>query len=228
MSKKGCCARGLFLRIVNRDLLLAWRQRNEWLHSIVFFIIVISFFPLALGSETGVLERFAPAIFWITAMLANLLAIRNLFMTDYEDGSMDQWLLLPHSLTQIIYAKLLAYWITLLFPFLLITPILSILLQLNWSIAGLLMLTLFLSTPTLVCVGGLGAALTIGLRHNTLLLALITLPLYIPVLIFSTAVIELAQNNLPINAQLSILAAFALLSIGFTPWVMAAALRINA
>ncbi|MBU1192222.1 MAG: heme exporter protein CcmB [Gammaproteobacteria bacterium] len=212
--------------IVTRDLTLALRRRSRVLQPLIFTLICVSLFPLALGAEVNLMKRIAPGVFWVIALLSTQLTLENLFQSDYEDGSLEQWLLAPYSLPLLIATKVLAHWLISALPLILMAPLIGVLLGMSAPIIYALMLTLLLGTPVLSLVGAIGAALTVTQRRGGVLLSLLVLPLYIPVLIFATTALEQAAAGLSYAPHLYLLGALATLALTLAPFAAAAALRI--
>jgi len=212
--------------IVTRDLTLALRRRSRVLQPLIFTLICVSLFPLALGAEVNLMKRIAPGVFWVIALLSTQLTLENLFQSDYEDGSLEQWLLAPYSLPLLIATKVLAHWLISALPLILMGPLIGVLLGMSAPIIYALMLTLLLGTPVLSLVGAIGAALTVTQRRGGVLLSLLVLPLYIPVLIFATTALEQAAAGLSYAPHLYLLGALATLALTLAPFAAAAALRI--
>ncbi|MEX2575390.1 MAG: heme exporter protein CcmB, partial [Halofilum sp. (in: g-proteobacteria)] len=185
-------------------------------------------FPLGLGPERELLERIAPGIIWVAALLAALLPMERMFRDDYDDGTLEQLLLSPHPAALLALAKVVAQWLATGLPIILFAPVIALVLQLPLEALPALLATLALGTPILSLVGAIGAALTVGLRAGGPLLALLLLPLYIPVLIFAAGTVDAAAAGLPTAAPLSLLAAMLVLALTLAPAAVAAALRITA
>ena len=217
----------VFYALLKRDLTLANRHRADLANPLLFFIIVISLFPLGISPESKILQAIAPGIIWVAALLAAMLSLDNLFRSDFEDGSLEQIVLTPHSLHFLVLAKVLAHWLVTGLPLLLIAPLLSVLLFLPSEAMLTLILTLLLGTPILSLIGAIGVALTVGLRRGSVLLSLLVLPLYIPVLIFAAGAVNEAARGFPVAGQLYFLAALLSLSLSLSPFAIAAALRIS-
>jgi len=213
--------------MVRRDLTLAMRRKADVLTSLFFFMIVVSLFPLGVGPEMETLRKIAPGVIWVAALLASMLSLGRMFSDDYQDGTLEQMLLLPHPLSVMVLAKVIAHWLVSGLPLVLFSPLLGIQLGLGWDTIQLLMVTLILGTPVLSLLGSVGAALTLGLRGGGVLVSLLVLPLYIPVLIFGSGAVESAAAGLGIDAHVSLLSAFLVLALLFTPLATAAALRIS-
>lgn len=212
--------------VIMRDLTLAGRRPVDVLTAVIFFVIVVSLFPLAVGPEARTLATIAPGVVWVAALLASMLSLGRLFNADYADDTLEQMLLAPQPLSLLVFGKVVAHWLVAGAPLVLISPLLG--LQFGLSAEGLVMLALALlmGTPALSLVGALGAALTIGLRGGGALISLLVLPLCVPVLIFGAGAVEAAVSGMDAGAHLSLLGAFLVMALCFGPWVTAAALRI--
>lgn len=215
------------LDIIRRELLIAFRRQSQMLNPLLFFIIVITLFPLALGQSPQLLAKISPGIIWVAALLAVVVSLERLFKDDFADGSLEQLLLTPEPLAVLVLAKVIAHWFITGLPLLIISPLMAILLSLDWLTYKAVLLTLILGTPTLNFLGAVGSALTVGLRKGGILVSLLVLPLFIPVLIFATSAIEIASTGLAINGQLAILGAMLVGSATLTPFAIASALRVS-
>jgi heme exporter protein B len=213
--------------LVARELLIAWRRSFDVLTPIIFFAIVTSLFPLGVGPEPMQLRALAPGVIWVGALLATMLSLNRMFASDHADGSLEQLLLAPHPLSILVSAKILAHWLLTGLPLILIAPLLAVSLNLPGDALGSLLLSLALGTPVLSLLGGIGAALTLGLRGGGVLVSLLVLPLYTPVLIFGASAVNEAAQGFANDAQLSLLAAFLSLALTFAPWTIASALRVS-
>jgi heme exporter protein B len=214
-------------QIFKRDLLIAFRRRSEIIHPLIFFVMVISLFPLAIGDDKALLQKIAPAIIWVTALLATMLSLDTLFRSDFEDGSLEQLTLVKTPLSLLVTAKVTAHWVITGLPLLLITPLLAILLYVPTEMISMLLLTLLLGTPTLSLIGAVGIALTVGLRQGGVILSLLILPLYIPVLIFATLAMQNSAQGFSADAQLAMMLAILVLAITLSPFAIAAALKVS-
>jgi len=217
---------GAALCIVRRDLLLAMRRRADVLTVLLFFVIVVSLFPLGVGPEPALLRTIAPGVIWVAALLASMLALGRVFALDYADGTLEQMLLSATPLGVIVAAKVFAHWLVTGLPLVLLAPALALQFDLPQEFIGELVISLLLGTPALSLIGAIGAALTLGLRGGGALLALLVLPLYIPVLIVGAGALDAAAAGLGTSAHLLLLAAFLVLAAAFAPWTAAVALRI--
>jgi len=219
--------REVFILIFKRDLTIAFRHKDDILNPLLFFIIVITLFPLGIGPESNTLARIAPGIIWVAALLSTLLSLDRLFKSDHADGSLEQMLLSPHPLFIIVIAKIIAHWCLTGLPLIFVAPLLAVLLNLHENSYLALMLTLFIGTPVLSFLGAIGVALTVGIKKGGVLLSLLILPLYIPVLIFATSAIDTAAMNLPYSGQLAIISALLIGSISLSPIAVCAALKVS-
>ncbi len=208
------------------DLLMAYRCRADWVHTWLFFLLVVCLFPLAITPDKSVLHTLAPGLIWIAALLAILLALAQFLRPDYEDGSLTGLLLSPHPLPMLILAKILAHWFISTAPLLVITPLLAILLNMTGQETLILLLTLLLGTPILSFIGAIAMSLTVSLRHNGVLLMLLILPLCTPVLIFATGAVMNVSAGLSASGPLALLAAMLILSLVLAPFAVSAALRL--
>lgn len=213
--------------VFRRDLLLAARKPADAATPLVFFAIVVSLFPLGVGPDPTVLRTLAPGVLWVAALLATLLSLNRLFAADYADGTLEQLALSPQPLAGLVCAKLAAHWVTTGLPLLLLSPLLAIQLNLPTEALTTLLLALLLGTPILSLIGGIGAALTLGLRGGGVLVSLLVLPLYTPILIFGAGAVTASATGFDPEAYLSLLGAFLAVALGFAPWATAAALRIS-
>jgi heme exporter protein B len=215
-----------FRGIIRRDLLLAMRHRSDVAMSVFFVVIVASLFPLGVGPEPAVLRTIASGVLWVTALLACLLSLGRLFTADYLDGVLEQTLLIPQPLAVLVIGKVFSHWVISGLPVVLLSPLLGLQFGLSGDSLWVLTLSLLLGTPTLSMIGAVGAALTLGLRGSGLLVALLVLPLFIPVLIFGAGAVTNSLAGIGSEANLSLLGACFLLSLAFAPWATAVALRI--
>jgi heme exporter protein B len=215
-----------FVALMLRDMRLAVRVGGGALMGALFFLIVVVMVPFAVGPDLNLLARIGPAILWLGALLASLLALDRLFATDYEDGSLDLLMMAPMPLELAVAAKAIAHWLTTGLPLVLIAPLLGLMLNVELNAIGALMLTLAAGTPALTFIGLIGAALSVALRRGGLLLAVLVLPLTIPVLIFGVAAAEAAiVGPAPFGPPFTILCALSLASFVLGPYAAAAALR---
>lgn len=217
----------IFIATFRRDLVLAVRQRGELLNPLVFFVIASSLIPLGVSPESSLLATIAPGMIWVMALLATLLSLDGLFRSDFEDGSLEQMLIVPQPLYLAVLAKIAVHWSVTGLPLTLLAPLLGVMLALPAQGFAPLLLSLLLGTACMSLVGAVGAALTVALRKGGLLLSLIVMPLYIPVLIFGTSAVHYGIEGVAIHAQLAILGSFLALALVFAPLAAAGALRIS-
>ncbi len=211
--------------IVGHDLRLAVRTGADSLMAVVFFVLACILFPLGVGPEPDTLARIAPGVLWVSALLAALLSLDRLFQADYEDGALELLTLGPLPLALVVAGKVAAHWLATALPLIVAAPLLGLLLHLHEAAFFTLIAALALGTPSLSLIGAVGAALVLGARRGGVLLALIVLPLYIPVLIFGVGAVDAAQFGFPIRAHLLMLAAFLLGALALAPWAAAIAVR---
>ena len=211
--------------VIGRELRTAARRPMDALGALLFFVVVGTLFALAVGPDPALLRAIGPGVVWVAALLALLVSLHRLFVPELEDGVLEQLLLSPRSMIGLVWAKLLAHWLVTCLPLLLAAPLLGLQFELSAQAIGILLVSLLLGTPTLSLLGALGAALTLGLRGNALL-ALIMLPLCVPVLIFGSGAVGASQQGLSASPHLSILGAWLLLAALLCPWAVAAALRL--
>ena len=185
------------LAIMKRDLTVAFRQRSDLVNPLFFFIMVIAMFPLGVGPEPGTLEKIAPGVIWIAALLSTLLSVDSLFRQDFDDGSLELILLSPQPLFVVVFGKVVAHWLITALPLILVAPVLSVMLYMDWDTVSVTVYSLLLGTPILSMISAIGAGLTVGLRKGGVLIAVIALPLYVPVLIFGTSAVQAASMGLP-------------------------------
>jgi len=224
---KGYSLSRAFFFLLRRDLLLAFRKRSELANPMLFFVIVITLFPLGVGPDSTLLRTAAPGLIWVAALLSALLSLDGIFRSDFDDGTLEQLVLSAHPVPLLVLAKVSAHWLTTGLPLILVAPLLAVLLGLPLEVMGTLVLTLLLGTPVLSLVGAIGVALTIGLRKGGVLLSLLVLPLYVPVLIFAASAVTTALGGFDVTAQLYMLGAFLVLAVTLAPFPAAAALRIS-
>lgn len=213
------------LALVHREVRLAMRQGMDSLMAIVFFVLACVLFPLGVGPEPQMLSRIAAGIICVAALLSALLSLERLFQADFEDGSLEQMALSSLPLSIVVLAKVAAHWLTTGLPLIIAAPVLAVLLQLDGNAYGALLAALALATPSLSLIGAVGAALVLGARRSGVLLALLILPLYIPLLIFAVAAIDAAALGLPVRPHLLLLGGVCVGALALAPGTAAAAMR---
>jgi heme exporter protein B len=206
---RGISYRQAFTAVLMRDIKIAIRHSGDIFNPLLFFILIVTLFPLGIGPEPKVLTRIAPGIIWVAALLASMLSLERLFKADYSDGSLEQMLLSPQPLPLLVLAKVLAHWLLTGVPLILVSPLLAVLLQLE------------------SLMGAIGVALTVGLRKGGVLLSLLILPLYIPVLIFATSAMDAAGMNLPYDGHLAIIGSMLVAALVLAPIAIGASLRVS-
>ena len=212
--------------LVQRDLRLLWRRRGDALQPALFALLVVVLFALALGGEQRALERVAAPVLWLAVLLAGLLALDTLFRGDAEDGSLEQWMLAPVPLAWLVLVRTTMHWATTALPLLVATPLLGTLLHLPSGQLPVLLASLALGTPLLSLLGAVVAALTVGMRRSGILVALLALPLYVPVLVFGAGSVAVAAQGLDAAGPLLLLGAGLVLALVLAPLAAAAAIRI--
>ncbi len=217
-----------FYYLMMRDMRLALRSRHELANPLIFFVLVVTLFPLAVMLTPERLQEMAPGVIWVAALLAVLLSLDRLFKQDYEDGSLDQLMLSPNPLMILVLAKVAAHWLLTGLPLVIIAPLLGVFMALPEEGLTVLILSLLLGTPVLSLVGAIGVSLTVAVNRGGVLLSLIILPLYIPVLIFGANAIDVASDGMSVRGQLYFLGAVLVLALSLAPLATAVALRITA
>ncbi|SEI87180.1 heme exporter protein CcmB [Frateuria terrea] len=212
--------------VLRRDLTLAWRRRGDIAMPVLYALIVATLFPFALGPEDALLQRIAGGVVLVTVLLAMLLALDAMFRSDIEDGSLEQLVLAPQPLALMLAMKILAHWLTTALPLIVVAPLLAGMLHLPLAVMGVLLLALLMATPMLSLLGAVLVALTAGTRRSGMLLALMLLPLCVPVVIFAAGAVAAAQQGLPWVAPIAWLGAALALALVLAPLACAAALRI--
>ena len=213
--------------LIWRDMTLAMRRKSEVLTTLLFFVIVVSLFPLGVGPEINTLREIAPGVLWVAALLASMLSLNRLFADDYVDGTLEQMIISSQPLALLVLSKVLSHWFLTGLPLVLISPVLGVQLGLEAEYIVILTLTLLVGTPVLSLIGAVGAGLTLGVRGGGVLLSLLILPLYIPVLIFGSGAVDSARSGLGVEAHFSLLGAFLVGALILAPLAAAAALRIS-
>jgi len=213
--------------LLRRQLVLAVRRPIDIGNPLLFFAMVVALFPLGLGPAPDTLAEFAPGILWIVALLSNLLTSDGVFRSDFDDGSLEQLLLSPQPLYLSVLSYICAHWLVTGLLLALVSPVFA--LMLNLPVAGIAALfgSLLLGSAVLSLVGGIGAALTVGLKRGGMLISLLILPLYMPVLIFGSAAVKAAVTGAPAGPYLAILGAMLSLAVALAPFAISAGLRIS-
>ncbi len=215
------------LTIIQRDLLVAFRRRAELMNPILFYVIVVTLFPLGVSPDKNFLSQLAPGVVWVAALLAALISMESIFRQDFDDGSIEQLFLSKHPPTLLIFGKVIAHWLITGLPMLIIVPVMALLLYIPSKAIPTLFVTVLLGTPILSLIGAIGVALTAGLRGGGVLLGLLVLPLYIPVLIFASGAVSAAIDGLAYSGQLAMLGAGLILALILAPLAISASLKIS-
>lgn len=216
-----------FLAIVARDVRLALRQGGGSYWTLLFFVLTVTMFPLGVGPDLALLARISAGVLWVVALLASLLSLDRMFQADYEDGSLELLSLAPLPLEVTVVAKVLAHWLTTGLPVTVLAPLLGFLLAMDPIAYPVLVASMLIGTPILSLIGSVGAALTVGIRRGGVLLSLLVMPLYVPALIFGVLAVEATLGGLSPRPHLLLLGADLLVALAITPWLAAAALRLN-
>jgi heme exporter protein B len=214
-----------FGRLLLRDLRLALRQGVDAVMAVAFFVIAVALFPLGVGPEPNILARIAAGVIWVAALLAAMLSLDRLFQQDYEDGSLELLALAPAPLELIVLAKVAAHWLTTGLPLLLAAPVLAVLMNMAADGFTVLLIAMLLGTPSLSLIGAIGGALVLGARRGGVLIALLVLPLYIPILIFAVSAVDAVLTGQSPRPHLLLLGAILVAALPLAPWSAAAALR---
>lgn len=215
------------LAIFKRDMTLAFRQRAELLQPMMFFVLVISLFPLGVGPGPETLQKIGPGVIWVSAILSSLLGMERLFRDDYQDGSLEQLMLSGAPMSMVALVKVLVHWLASILPLIILSPLLALFLNLTVEMYWALLLTLLIGTPLLSLVGAVAVGLTVSLHKGGVLLALLLLPVFVPLLIFATAAVEAAALQLSYSPHLGLIAAMLLLAFALAPAAIAYALRVS-
>lgn len=213
-------------RWFRRDLSLMWADAGQTLRPVMFFALVGVFFPLGLGSDPELLRQAAPGLAWVAALLAILLALDGLFVSDQNDGTLEQWLMSDQPLPLTVLIRLSALWIGSIAPIVLASPLLALAFGMNLNSSLMLALTLLMGTPTCLLLGALGSALLVGAQGGGSLLGLLTLPLFVPVLVFGAGITMGFENGVDVDGQLALIGAMLAFAIALVPLAIAAGLRI--
>jgi len=215
------------MSVMKRDLVLAFRQKAELLQPLLFFVMVITLFPLGIGPGPETLQKIGPGVIWVAAILSSLLGMDKLFRDDFNDGSLEQLQLSNISLSWGMFVKVLVHWCVSFLPLLFISPLLALFLNLTTPMYWSLVFTLVLGTPLLSLVGAIAVALTVGLQRGGVLLSLLLLPVFIPLLIFATSAVESAALGLNYLPQIAIIGAMLCFAIAITPFAISYAIRVS-
>lgn len=214
-------------KLLQRELLRHWRCRQDLVNPILFFILTVSLFPLAVTPDGALLGQIGSGIIWVSALLAAMLSLESMYRDDYLDGTLELLLLQSGSAYKVVLAKIFSHWLTTGLPLVLISPLLAVMMQIPTSAITALMLTLVIGTAVLSLLGSVGMGLTVGLRQGGVLLSLLVLPLYIPILIFGTSAVSAASMGLEYTGQLAFMAAYLFGSLSLIPLASVAAIKVS-
>lgn len=218
---------GVLKSVCIREYLSASRHRQSFINPLIFFCIVITLFPLGVSPEPSFLSMASVGVVWVGALLSNMLSLDNMFLKDYEDGSLEQLVLSSQPLYLVMLIKVLVHWTLTGLPLIIISPLLAMMLHLDFQFLPVLLLTLIMGTPVISLIGGIGAALTVSLRSSGVLVSLLVLPLTIPVLIFATGAVQAEIDGASIKGYIAILGIFLTLSITLAPFAISSALKLS-
>ena len=227
MASQAATAGQAFRATLKRDLIIAYKRKNDVLNPFMFFLIVATMFPIGISPDPDRLGEIAAGVLWISALLASLLAMDNLYRADYEDGSLEQLLLSPHPLYYLVLAKTLSHWLVSGLPVVLVSPLIAYMLNLPDAAYSIIFITLLIGTPVLSLLGSIGVALTVSLGSRGLILAVITLPMSAPVLIAGTLTVQETLNGASLGGYLAVMGAMFVGALTLAPMASAAALRIS-
>ena len=213
------------LAIIRRDLSLVIRQGSDAFVVLIFFVVTVTLFPLGVSPDPLILQDLASGIVWVGALLAAMLSLDRLFQTDYDDGSLELLVLSPYPLELVVLCKCLVHWLTTGLPIMVISPVLALMLNIKTGAFLYLISSMALGTPIISLLGAVGAALVLGSRRSGVLIALLIIPLTIPILLFGVAAIQAATEGYSASSPLMFLGALLLFSIALCPWVIASSLR---
>lgn len=214
-------------KLLQRELLRHWRCRQDLINPLLFFVITVSLFPLAVSPEGQLLRQIGSGVIWVSALLAAMLSLESMYRDDYYDGTLELLLLQSGSPYKVVVAKIISHWLTTGLPLVVISPILAIMMQIETSAITALVLTLIIGTAVLSLIGSVGMGLTVGLRQGGVLLSLLVLPLYIPILIFGTSAVAAASMGLEYIGQLAFMGAYLMACISLVPFASVAAIKVS-
>lgn len=217
----------LFLRQFHREWLIQLRQIRYLFNSCLFFLMILFIFPLTLRPEIELMRLIIPGLVWLAMLLAMLLAAERLFQQDYDQGVIEQWLVSGYPLPIIVFAKVSAHWLFNLIPILLLIPLIALIFSLTAWESAVLMCSLFCGTPALLFLCALAASFGVSINQKSALMALILLPLTLPLLIFGSGTVHIAMQGLPVRGYLALLSAISLLAMAFLPYAIGGVMRIS-
>ncbi len=213
--------------VFKRDLTLAFRQKAELLQPLMFLVLVVSLFPIGVGPAPEILQVIGPGVIWVAAILSSLMGMERLFRDDFHDGSLEQLMLSGMNLNLVVAVKIFVHWLVSAVPLLILSPLLAMFLHMTFDMYIALLMTLLLGTPLISMVGAIAVGLTVGVNRGGVLLALLLIPVFIPLLIFATSAVDSAALQLPYLSQLAIIAAMLLLAVAFSPFAITYSLKVS-
>ncbi|MBD5769855.1 heme exporter protein CcmB [Marinomonas colpomeniae] len=216
-----------YTSFLKSECLVLWRRKYDIFNALLFFIMVVVLFPLGVNASPEFLAPAAGGIIWCAAVLAILMSIESMFKEDYSDGSLEQLVVSGLSLPLLVLIKISLQWVAVIFPLLVMMPLLSEMLYLSSGIFWVLVVTLIIGTPSLFLIGAIGSALTVSIKQGGVLLMLLILPFYLPVIIFATSAIQTAQSGLPYSGLLALLLAISLLFLVVSPFMTAISIKAS-
>lgn len=214
-------------KIIQREMLIAGRKFSQVVNGWLFFVMTFILFPLCLSPDPLLIKMVSPVIFWVAILFVCLLSVERIFASDFDNGILEQWLLLPYSFTLITLVKLISHWLVSVLPLIVIMPLFALLIGLNWHQSLVLMITMLLATPVILMLCALASAFTLQCGNRGVLMALLVFPAIIPVIIFGAGCLHAAIEGQAVNGLLALLAAILLLAIVSLPFAVSAALRIS-
>jgi heme exporter protein B len=217
----------MLMRLLRRELLRHWRTRQDLLNPLIFFLIVVSLFPLAVTPEGKLLQQMGPGVIFVAALLSTMLSLESMYRDDYVDGTLELLLQQSGRPLLVVSVKILAHWLMTAIPLVALSPVLGVMMHLQPDTIVALMVSLLLATPTLSLLGSVGMGLTVGLRQSGVLLSLLVLPLYIPVLIFGTSAVMAAAMGMTYSGQLALLGSMFFAAASLVPMASLAAIRVS-
>jgi heme exporter protein B len=227
MSESRTSTASAFWATLKRDFLVSFKRKNDIVNPFMFFLIVATLFPIGIGPDPDRLSEIAAGVLWISALLAAMLSMDSLYRADFEDGSLEQLLLSPHPLFFMVLAKNISHWLISGLPVVLASPLIAYMLKLPADAYGILFITLLLGTPVFSLLGSIGVALTVGLGSRGLILAVIILPMSVPILIFGTLAVQTSLNGASPAGYIALMLAVLAAALSLAPLASAAALRIS-
>ncbi len=214
-------------KLLQRELLRHWRCRQDLINPVMFFVLTVSLFPLAVTPDGELLGQISSGVIWVSALLAAMLSLESMYRDDYHDGTLELLLLQSGSPYLVVLAKIMSHWLTTGLPLVIISPLLAVMMQVPDGAMVALMLTLLIGTAVLSLIGSVGMGLTVGLRQGGVLLSLLVLPLYIPILIFGANAVSAAAMGFEYTGQLAFMGAYFLASLSLVPFASVAAIKVS-